>query len=670
MRSRQSSPPRRTSAHYWRLAALALAALGSRTAGASGAPAWMQSLSAAPLPAHDERADAVMLYSETVLSVQANGKLRRVERAAFKILRPDGAERGLVRVDYGPRSRVTEIRAWSMPAEGKPYEVGDRDAIDSALPGLENGALVSDVRSRLLKIPAALPGNIVGYEVEREDQPLMLADEWAFQDTVATREARFTLQLPPGWTYHASWFNHAEVPPVGSAGSWQWTLSDLNAIKVEDDMPPWHGVAGHLWLTFAPPAGGGGSDGLSSWRQMGSWYQELTRGRRDASPEIRQKVTELTAASHTPLEKLRALAAFVQSDIRYVAIELGIGGLQPHPAAEVFTHRYGDCKDKVTLLSAMLKEAGFDSTYLIVNTRRGTIGADTPPTLDFNHVILAVPLAAEIADDSLLALTTHARLGRMLFFDPTDPFTPFGSLAGPLQGSYGLLVAPEGGELVQLPQLPPEHNSLKRTAHMMLDAAGALHGEVHESFTGDAAAAQRGALAARADNERAKAVESHLAEAFATFALAKATVGNAHATDKPLEWNYTLDAEHYAKSSGDLLMVRPRILGSKSSGMLETREPRTYPIEFEAARHDSDLFEITLPEGYVLDELPPPVDLDIGFAAYHSKTVLAGATLRYSRSYEVRSLAVPVDKADALKHLWRVIAGDERALAVVRRASP
>src|SRR5215470_11818449 len=108
MRSRRSSPPRRTSARCLRLAALA-AALGSSAAGASGTPAWMQSLNAAPLPAHDERADAVMLYSETVLSVQPNGKLRRVDRAAFKILRPDGAERGLVRVDYGPRSRITQM---------------------------------------------------------------------------------------------------------------------------------------------------------------------------------------------------------------------------------------------------------------------------------------------------------------------------------------------------------------------------------------------------------------------------------------------------------------------------------------------------------------------------------------------------------------------------------
>src|SRR5215470_12158191 len=158
MRSRPSSArPRATSVRGRWVIGLGAAALGGSAAWASGTPVWMQSLKTAAVPAHDERADAVMLYSETVVSVQPSGKVRRVERAAFKVLRPDGAERGLVRVDFGPRSRITQMHAWSLPADGKPYEVGDREAIESALPGLADGTLVSDVRSRLLKIPAALP---------------------------------------------------------------------------------------------------------------------------------------------------------------------------------------------------------------------------------------------------------------------------------------------------------------------------------------------------------------------------------------------------------------------------------------------------------------------------------------------------------------------------------
>ena len=72
---------------------------------------------------------------------------------------------------------------------------------------------------------------------------------------------------------------------------------------------------------------------------------------------------------------MRALAKFVQGDIRYVAIELGIGGLQPHQASDIYSHRYGDCKDKATLMSSMLREIGVESYYLDVNTQRGWGGA-------------------------------------------------------------------------------------------------------------------------------------------------------------------------------------------------------------------------------------------------------------------------------------------------------
>ena len=74
-----------------------------------------------------------------------------------------------------------------------------------------------------------------------------------------------------------------------------------------------------------------------------------------------------------------ALSEFMQKDIRYVEIALGIGGVQPHPARDVFSNRYGDCKDKVTLLSAMLKEVGIDSYYVVIHTERGSVTPATPP---------------------------------------------------------------------------------------------------------------------------------------------------------------------------------------------------------------------------------------------------------------------------------------------------
>ena len=112
--------------------------------------------------------------------------------------------------------------------------------------------------------------------------------------------------------------------------------------------------------------------------------------------------------------------------------------------------------------------------------------------------------------------------------------------------------------------------------------------------------------------------------------------------------------------------MRPRVIGSKSSGLLETKEPRVFSIEFEGPVKDTDIFEIVLPAGYEVDELPPPVDVDYGFASYHSKTDVSGNAIRYNRTFEVKELSVPVSKADDLKKFYRIIAGDERSTVVLK----
>jgi hypothetical protein len=630
-------------------------------------PPWMQSQLGTPLPQHDPDADAVTLYSDVNVVVTPNGKIRRTQRIVYRILRNQGARRAVVRLDFDAQSHITRMHGWSVPAEGKPYEVSEKDSVESALIGVLHGELMGDLRSKVLRIPAAVPGSTIGYEVEEELQPYALQDDWTFQDTIPVREARYSLELPPGWSYKATWINHPEEPATrATATHWQWQVQDVQGIKPEFQMPPLAALEGRLAVSLVPPAGTGES--FQSWRDLGAWYRGLTLDRRVASADIKSKVAELTGSQTTTLAKMQALAGFVQSDIRYVAIELGIGGLQPHSAPNVFAHRYGDCKDKVTLLSTMLKEIGVESHYLIVNTTRGAVTDSTPVGLRFNHVILAIQLPQDTQDPTLPATLTDAKLGRLLLFDPTDTYTPLGQLAGALQGGYGLLVTPDGGELIQIPVLPPGTSSIQRTAHLQLDENGHLSGEVHEVWAGDPASEERSSLdLTTQETDRIKSIESVLAGSLPTFQLTKAAITNRQISSKPLEWTYSLEVDQYARPTGNLLTVRPRVLGSMSSGLLETREPRRYDIELEGPRRDSDLFEITLPEGYVVDELPPAVNEDYPFAAYHSKTEAVGRTLKYTRVFEMKSVTVPVAQAGDLKELYRIINNDERMPAVLKK---
>jgi hypothetical protein len=662
--------PRTTSqgSIYLRLIAVVVAGLLLPHAHAADAPAWMHAVVNAPLPAHDEKTDAVLLYSERAISVQSVDKVKSRVRIAYKILRPGGRDYGFVLVPFNLHKKINSLRGWCIPAQGKDYEVKDKDGVEISLPKVAGSELISDVKMKVLQIPAADPGNVVGYEYEEDEQPMVLQTVWSIQREIPGRELHLSLQLPAGWEFKQSWINYPEnKASQGGTNQWDWAVNDVKAIRSEPDMPPFDGVAGQMVISFFPP-GGPSLNGFRSWEEMGKWYLNLTNGRRDASPQITQQVSSITGSASTPLAKMKALAQFVQHDIRYVAIELGIGGWQPHAASEVMTHHYGDCKDKATLLSSMLSQIGIDSFYVVINSERGSANPAMPaPVGAFNHAIVAIKIPSSLSDPSLVATVQHPRLGTLLFFDPTNELTPFGEIGGYLQQNYGLLVTAEGGELVELPKQAPGMNSIARTGKLKLDSDGTLSGEVDETRLGDRASSERWRLrTVTKSSEQIKPIEDLLAGSLSLFRITQATVRNLNQTDQPFGFRYSFEAQNYAKNAGGLLLVRPRVLGVKTSGILETKEARKFPVEFEGPSRDTDTFDITIPSGYVVDDAPPPIDADYGFADYHSKTEVKGNVIHYTRTFEIKELSVPVAKVDELKKFYRIIAGDERNTVVLK----
>ena len=645
--------------------------VGVPQAAASGdAPQWMHALVGVPLPAYDEKTDAVLLYSETNVTVLSADRIRTHIREAYKVLRPEGRERGTVEVYFNPGRRITSLHGWCIPAQGKDYEVKEKDAIDYASPA-NGGELIDDVKYRVLHVPAPDPGNIIGYEYEVEERPFWLQDIWYFQRIDPVRETHYSLQLPAGWVFKASWLSHAEVKPDEKGGNvLQWAVSDVRGIRPEPDMPPLKGVAGQMIVSFFPSGGTSNKNEFASWEDMGNWYGNLVSTRMEASEPIKEKVKALTEGKTTTLAKMQAVAYFLQHDIRYVAISLGIGGYQPHAAPDVFLHRYGDCKDKATLMRTMLREIGVDSYHVVISSERGSVTRDSPAHNGFNHVILAIKLPDDVKDPSLVAVIQHPKLGRILFFDPTyDEMIPFGQIGGYLQANYGLLVEPEGGELVELPQQPSAMNGIERVGKMTLDAQGVLKGDVEEVRMGDRASSERWRLrTVTKDIDRINSIESLLGSSLPGFQLTHASVVNFEHTDRPFGFNYTFRSDNYAKLAGNLMLVRPRVLGNKASGILETKEPRKFPVEFDGPSRDTDKFDIALPPGYEVDELPPPMDAEFSFGSYHSKTEASGNVLHYTRALEIKELSVPVSQMDELKKFYRMIATDERNTAVLRPA--
>src|SRR5215469_15346156 len=628
------------------------------TSAFAATPDWLKRAAQAPLAAITDDSDAVVLLDEITTTVSPSGEVHTTHRKALKILRPEGRDRGRVHVYFDSETRLTYLKAWSLTPGGGEFEIKESDAVETSA---FSEALYDDTRYKSLRIPGADKGSVIGYEYQQRERSSVPQKLWNFQDEIPVKQARFVLELPANWTYSACWRNHAEVAPqVAGENRWVWELANIEAIASEPKMPSWRSVAGELGVSFFPKPSG--SD--RTWAQVGKWYADLSAGRRDSTPEIKAKVRELAAGIADPYEKLRRLTSFVQHDIRYVAIEIGIGGYQPHSAAEVLANRYGDCKDKATLLSAMLSEAGFDSYYVLINDERDFLSTKFASPLNFNHAILAIRPPQEVDPNMVFATLPYHALGPLLFFDPTDSSTPLGYLPPSLQANYGLLVR-DGGELVQLPVLAPTANQIVRTAKLSIDASGKLTGTAHEVRTGPAASELRDELLAVPNRQRQKVFQSLVNGLSSGAMLTSASVTDLGDSTRPLVIDYGFTINGYAQHPAHLFLLRPCALGHKGEDVLEQEKPRHQPVIFSNAAFYSDSFEISFPVEYSIDELPKPLKLENSFADYTSQSSVDNHVLHYTRTYQLKSIRVSLEQMNLLKEFFRSIAGDERAYAIL-----
>ncbi len=232
----------------------------------------------------------------------------------------------------------------------------------------------------------------------------------------------------------------------------------------------------------------------ASWDAVGSWYRGLLTDLPPTADSVRQLSHRLVASHEQPAERLEALTAFVRGDVRYVAVEIGVGGYQPSPSMETLERRWGDCKDKSFLLIDLLREAGLQAWPAIIRLApRGRIEPELPSPHHFNHLIVAVEAEGlQLGDEAPIA-------DGLLFIDPTQQIGGATWLHAGVQDQLALVVDDESSRLVST---PIRAGTALRSARADLTVAedGSARGTLDVTLRGDAAHALVPALAGEDDS--------------------------------------------------------------------------------------------------------------------------------------------------------------------------
>ena len=633
----------------------------------SPVPQWGLDAAKTPTPAYAGDAATVILSDEFVETVDAQGRATEREREAIRILKPQGRHDECM-VSYDVDEKINYFREWTLTADGKTFQAKDTDFVDE---GAQEEGIVKNIpillmteRRRIVHPPAEDVGATILCESEELMAPYDQEKVWDIQEGTPFVSEALEVDLPSGGHFAESWHQYQPVKPIEVAPNhWRWEIKDMPRLDLRDvkSSPDWAALVARMTVQWGDAAVDGKDN---QWRAIGKWYANLEKDRPTPSPEITAKTQELIAGAPDFSAKLTRITEYIQKNIRYFVVERGIGGQQAHFATDIFRNRYGDCKDKTTLLISMLQVAGVQAYYVLVDHRRGFVDPEMP-TPKGDHMITAILLPADVEDPGLMAVVKARDGNRYLIFDPTDERIPVGNLPSELQGGYGLLAVGASSQVIALPVLDPAANGTDMTGKFALAINGTLTGAIDTSHTGPGGADLRTFLKYTDEKERHDAWETMVAHDLPGVVLDSFKFVEPSALDKPLEFHYSVTEYQYAHLAGSLLLVRPRVAGTMA--MHFDDKPRTVPFDLDATGRWHSSFDIALPPGYVVDELPDPVNLDMDFASYHAATTAKGSVLHYERDYVAKQVQIPAARAADFRKFESAIVEDEQAAAVLKR---
>jgi hypothetical protein len=577
----------------------------------------------APSSARDYSAESLIIEKlDTVYRYRADSTGSR-EITAVARIQSDGAARqyGVLSVPFAGDSQKVEYDYLRVrKPDGTLVETPVSDAQEMPQQVTREAPFYSDLKEKQLPVRNLQPGDRLEYRARIVDTKAEVPGHFWGQDTFrsATVILNESIELhAPRGTYVKVW--SPELPPLKSETSdevvYRWTGSqpdptvgnDGKAIQREVD--PKGELAQIAWTTF------------KSWDEVAGWYHSLEADRITPDSAVKTKADELTAGKSTPTEKAQALYSYVATQIRYIGVAFGIGRYQPHMAAEVLRNQYGDCKDKHTLLAAMLTAEGFHPEGVLVGAGI-RMNEEVPSPAAFNHMITVVSVD-----------------GKQTWLDATAELAPYRMLVPLIRDKPVLVVTPTGQAAMERTPAELPFTSFSNFAGTgTLAKDGTMKAKIEFTERGDDELVLR-SLLRQVPRGQWNELMQRLSQGFGFGGItSNPDAGSPEKTTEPVRFNY----DYVREKTGDwdnhrILPLFPIVF---LPSIDEKNPPKEQPIRLGEPRLEESLSTITLPEGW--GAVPPEsVHEKTTFASFDKTYKVEGQKLIVERKVQIFQREVP-----------------------------
>ncbi|WP_190242765.1 DUF3857 domain-containing protein [Hymenobacter lapidiphilus] len=644
--------------------AFALTLLFPLTTLAAPAPAPALKYAVAELPAAlRENAHAVERRHDELLTVESAARTVEKVLRATTILDEAGSRWASELVYYSSLNRISYFRGAVYDASGRQLRrLLSQDIRDISLS--DGFSLATDARGRVADLSQPTYPYTVEFEYEVvSDNPLFYST-WKPQpiEQFSVQEATFKVVMPAGLALR---FQEQRLP-AGTALAqttqtgqkvYEWRVQNLVALEEETDAPPVSELTPAVYTAPSEFKVQGHAGKLNSWADLSRWTYELNANRATLPPALVAGMQALVAGETDERARIQKVYKFLQANTRYISVQLGLGGWQTFPAADVAAKGYGDCKALTNYCQALLNAAGITAHAALIKAGSDEHDIRTDfPSSQFNHVVLCVPLTK----------TSQAARADTVWLECTDQTNPFGYMGGFTGNRHALLLLPEGGRLVPTPRYGAAENRRQRHADVYLDANGNATAKLRTLRTGLEYDAVAG-LAGLELSEQKKRVGNRLA--LGNFTLDKVAFRPlpASAPVPGLVETLALTLPGLAPPSGKRVFITPNLLSRLAAPAPAVGE-RQADIWLDYAFTQLDTVQLHLPASLQPEQLPAPVQLTTPFGTYSSQLLaLPNGSIRYIRRLEMpRTRFARADYPAYLEFRRKVSAADKAQLVLVK----
>ena len=449
-----------------------------------------------------------------------------------------------------------------------------------------------------------------------------------FQSNLPQKLVKYVVVTPAAKKFYYQAVRMDVEPRIELSGgkrTYSWEMRDVDKIELEPGMPGRAEIVPYVHIsTFA------------DWEEMGRWYWGLVQDQFTLHKQAREKVHEIVDGIDDELERIRAIHGYVVRNTRYIGLEFGIHGHKPYKASQVFSRKYGDCKDKAGLLKAMLAEIGVQSNMAILRTRgKGKI-ADYPASLAvFDHAISYIPKYD-------------------LWLDGTAEFSGSSDFPFNDQGMMVLLVDKDVAELTQTPVMPAEDSSSSYAIDAVLAPDGGLTFKAEREIGNTLSSYYR--YMYQDESMRRDKLEKSWRAVHPDITIDSVTFGDISRLEEHVKFKFEATAPRFAvRRNRNALAFSPFLRPANLTKTICSLVERKFDLRINYIYTFDYKITFSLPAGFTVERLPDNFSIDNRYIAADIEYDAGGDTITVTGIITMKQLQVPVEDYPGFRESCRLI---------------